>query len=185
MSCSTFSSLASNTRSSAYTVWMVYPPVLKSPNPSMRAYKWRFEMLVLRSIRLRSLHVAVTVLRKCRPHPVRSFLPVLGNQKVRDWGDLDPRTIYVKFYQNPWNVSRFQTCQWTAYITFCPVLVVAPSNAAKGRGEEIVYFSLRWKPKIKKDMHCKTPIFQFCKVRSNPDIALFICSPRFVAAYRR
>ena len=35
MSCSTFSSLASNTRSSAYfIVWMICPPILKSPNPS-------------------------------------------------------------------------------------------------------------------------------------------------------
>lgn len=35
MSCSTFSSLASSTRSSAYfTVWMICPPILKSPNPS-------------------------------------------------------------------------------------------------------------------------------------------------------
>ena len=35
MSCSTFSSLASNTRSSAYvTVWMICPPILKSPNTS-------------------------------------------------------------------------------------------------------------------------------------------------------
>ena len=35
MSCSTFSSLVSNTRSSAcFTVWMICPPILKSPNPS-------------------------------------------------------------------------------------------------------------------------------------------------------
>ena len=35
MSCSTFSSLASNTRWWAYfTVWMMCPPILKSPNPS-------------------------------------------------------------------------------------------------------------------------------------------------------
>ena len=35
MPCSTASSLASNTRSSAYlTVWMICPPILKSPNPS-------------------------------------------------------------------------------------------------------------------------------------------------------
>ena len=35
MSCSTFSSLASNTRSFAYfTVWMICPPILKSPNLS-------------------------------------------------------------------------------------------------------------------------------------------------------
>jgi len=35
MSCSTFYSLASNRSSSAYfTVWMIYPPTLKSPNTS-------------------------------------------------------------------------------------------------------------------------------------------------------
>ena len=35
MSCSTFSYLASNARSSAYfTVWMICPPILRSPNPS-------------------------------------------------------------------------------------------------------------------------------------------------------
>jgi len=37
MSYSTFPSLASNTRSSAYeyfTVWMIFPPILKSPHPS-------------------------------------------------------------------------------------------------------------------------------------------------------
>jgi len=35
MSCSTFSYLASSTRSSAYfTVWMICPPILKSPDPS-------------------------------------------------------------------------------------------------------------------------------------------------------
>jgi len=35
MSCSIFPSLASNTRSPAYfTVWMICPPILKSPNPS-------------------------------------------------------------------------------------------------------------------------------------------------------
>ena len=35
MSCSIFPSLASNTSSSAYfTVWMICPPILESPNPS-------------------------------------------------------------------------------------------------------------------------------------------------------
>ena len=35
MSCSSFSSLAINRRSSAYfTVWMICPPILKNPNPS-------------------------------------------------------------------------------------------------------------------------------------------------------
>jgi len=35
MSCSTFSSLPSHTMPSAYfTVWMIFPPILKSPNPS-------------------------------------------------------------------------------------------------------------------------------------------------------
>ena len=50
MSCSTFSSLASNTRSSAYfTVWMICPPILKSPNPS-KAFLVRHSLYKLNRI---------------------------------------------------------------------------------------------------------------------------------------
>ena len=50
ISRSTFSSLASNTRSSAYfSVLMICPPVLKSPNPS-RAYLVRHSLYKLKRI---------------------------------------------------------------------------------------------------------------------------------------
>ena len=41
MSCSTFSSLDSNTRLCAYfIVWMIYTPILKSPSPSVASLVW-------------------------------------------------------------------------------------------------------------------------------------------------
>ena len=92
MPCSTVSSLSISTRSSAYfTVWMICPPMLKSPSPS-RASLVRHSLYMLNIYRVS--HELRSLLRKSVPYvKIYRCNPKHVCPKLNGYGDNGQRIV--------------------------------------------------------------------------------------------